>query len=284
MNKRGDILLYNALELVGAVLATFLIINTAVSWTSGEAINRFYYSKDLALLVDTLMIPDGTVHLAYQDNLSLYTIEFSPFSVLVAKDRLDPFAPEFPYASNSKYILSTVLQNPEKIFFAKTSRSMVVTTEEKKYEREVLYEDIEIKDEKSVVISPRTEGLSGFAEEKIYPLLRDLSKEAQLSFSKEQDSTKQTQLIIGETKREEAINIIYRKSSNTELMKKRTKLTNIIYKKLLSKNPNTYIMPSNLKLQESNNVIVLIELGQRWKEDPSAIMDPIAKSLDDYFK
>lgn len=284
MKKRGQLILYNALELVAAVFATFLIISTAVNWTSGESINQIYYSRDLALLVDTLFIPDGTVHLAYEDNLSAYNVQFTNFSVIVSKDTQDDIIREFPYALDTRYGLDVSLENPGRIFFAKTPRSLVIAAEEQKYSKQAQYEDIDVKDEKSIVISPKSEDLARFTEEKIYSLLEDLLPGFKVSYSKELIPTAPLQLIIGKASREDVINIVYPKSPDHELEKKTDKITSMIHKRLFSKGIKTYLMLSNIKIQESDNVAILIELGGQWEENPSEIVVAVSNAIEEYFK
>ncbi len=168
MKKRGmaDSMLV-AIEIVGAALVSFLLITTALRWADSETPYKEYLSKDIGLVIESLMASPGNIKINYSNNASDYIIDIQQDSVAVYTDNKDDGMQSTFIPSHKIKMESVELRNPETIQFLKTNDEIIINEEIQEnldlvyccektgYKKQKINLLVDLKDEENELIYPK---------------------------------------------------------------------------------------------------------------------------------
>ncbi len=127
MKKRGmanSMLI--AAEIVGAALVSFLLITTATKWADSETPYKEYLSKDISLVIESLMASPGNVKINYSSDVSGYIIDIQQNSVAVYSNNPEDGMQSFFIPSSNIKMNNIKLENPKAIQFVKINDEIII--------------------------------------------------------------------------------------------------------------------------------------------------------------
>lgn len=121
MKKRGaeTLTLVHALELIAGVVIALLIIHVATSFGKGEAINKKYLAKDMALQLNALYAVPGNAYIVNSEKMGKFSIRFTGEFVEVAQFEGDPTRGIYPYVSTGNSKLDINFDKPNQLVLVK---------------------------------------------------------------------------------------------------------------------------------------------------------------------
>jgi hypothetical protein len=240
LSKRGQFILIVALEIIAAVFASFLLFNTSMSWATGEAAEKMYFSKDLALLSDTLFASSDITIFYYKDNVSMFDVKFKQNAVGISTGEFDNTGSIYYFTPFKNSSINSVTKKPIAVVLTRAGANLSVGSEEdellssfsKRSVNLLEYEDVKVNDSKQVVISPYNPKMSGFVRQVFYPTLRDVLQGFDVKYSETPASSAGVLIALDNVTDASTINIFYPVTSDNVIDKKSRKLAFILYNQL----------------------------------------------------
>lgn len=160
MKKRGaeTLTLVYALELIAGVVIALLIIHVATSYGKGEAINKKYLAKDMALQLNTLYAIPGNAYIVNSENMEKFSIRFTEEIVEVYEFEKDPTRGIYPYVRTANSKLDINFDKPKQLVLIKDGNEIKVQETIPEFKKitcpEVNTKDLNWRANKNIIIDP----------------------------------------------------------------------------------------------------------------------------------
>lgn len=160
MKKRGaeTLTLVYALELIAGVVIALLIIHVATSYGKGEAINKKYLAKDLALQLNTLYAIPGNAYIINSENMGKFSIRFTNEFVEVYEFEKDPTRGLYPYVRTENSNLDVNFDKPNQLVLVKDGDKIKIQETIPEFSRstcpDVNTKDLNWRTNKKIIIDP----------------------------------------------------------------------------------------------------------------------------------
>ncbi len=160
MKKRGaeTLTLVYALELIAGVIIALLIIHVATSFGKGEAINKKYLAKDLALQLNTLYAIPGNAYIVNSENMGKFSIRFTNEFVEVYEFEKDPTRGIYPYVKTENSNLDVNFDKPKQLVLVKDGNKIIVQETIPEFKKvscpEINTKDLNWRTNKKIIIDP----------------------------------------------------------------------------------------------------------------------------------
>lgn len=160
MKKRGaeTLTLVYALELIAGVVIALLIIHVATSYGKGEAINKKYLAKDLALQLNTLYAVPGNAYIVNSENMEKFSIRFNNEFVEVYEFEKDPTRGIYPYVRTENSKLDLNFDKPKQLVLVKDGPTIEIQETIPEFKKstcpDVNTKDLNWRNNKNIMIDP----------------------------------------------------------------------------------------------------------------------------------
>lgn len=284
LGKRGQLILVVALEIVAAVFASYLLFKVGLSWSSGEGVEKLYFSKDLSLLSDSLFIAPDAAVFYYRDNLSSYDLDFKLNALRVSSGGFDPTGSIHYFVPFRNSSIDSVLRKPEVVVFTSSGPNLSVDVVEDTrltvFSGRIIdnLDDVKIDGPKQVVVSSRDSSFVS-PKQKFFPDLKSVLSGFDVVYSDSLSKVDGVFIAFEKSSNPYALTIRYPVGSDLSINKKSKKLAFLFYG-AVDKKFSSPPAPSSV-LFDFDQVGLVVGVGDKVEE--SSLLSSFNTALNDYF-